>query len=153
MCPGGDRPPTPCVAPMIASPDSSKCVCPDGFVTDAAGKCQPCRVGYYCVGGQEIQCPNHYYQNVVGSTSCKPCVIGNRAVKACPSNNMQVKYCHQTDPASQSNDLAQNCVSCSTCTSEFYYKTMNPDYAKLSVDDILALPSASVTFCYKPYLG
>jgi hypothetical protein len=100
----------------------------------------------------QLPCPNHYYQNVVGGTSCKPCAVDDRALTACPAN-MQVKYCHQTDTLSQSRALVQNCVSCSTCTSEFYYKTMNPDYAKLSVDDILALPSASVTFCYKPYLG
>jgi hypothetical protein len=101
------------------------------------------------VGGQEIQCPNHSYQNMAGATSCKPCAIENRAVEAC-DGNQQVKYCHQMDPASQSNDLKKNCVSCSTCTSEFYYKTIYPRYAMLSVDQILALSSSSVTFCYKP---
>ena len=151
MCPGGAQPPTPCKQGFIASQDFSECVCPNGQVDNGNGGCRDCSPGNYCIGGQENPCPNHYYQNLAAATSCMACAINDVAVVAC-SSNQQVKYCHQIDPSSQNQILTNNCVSCSICTTEFYYKTLNPQYSFFTVDQLVSM-SSDVTFCYKPYVG
>ncbi len=101
------------------------------------------------MNGQMKTCPMHTYQDQDGSTQCKPCAINDVAMISC-QNKMQVQYCNPFVPSTQNSPLQNNCISCQACVSLVYYKTLYPDMARYSVEQILGGGTGDIKFCYKP---
>jgi hypothetical protein len=81
------------------------------------------------------------YMDLAGATACKPCTVNGAAAEPCAlSGGYQLPYCDPSKPGTQDRRLRDMCVPCSTCSSEFYFKAINPD-----------ANAAALTFCYRPF--
>lgn len=73
-CPGGDSPPLNCTAPFVgANSNYTGCICAQGWFKVGDNDCQICQPGYMCPNGESIECPDNYYQDKEGATSCTLC--------------------------------------------------------------------------------
>lgn len=119
-CPGGDEPPKTCPTDQfVPSTNWSQCICAGATYPDPTNSsvCIPCPAGHYCIGGQKIQCPDHFYQDNTGQSTCKQCasrpdVLGE--YNNC-NGNKQLQICDSKKIETQNRTLEDNCVECSHC--------------------------------------
>lgn len=112
----------------------------DGYysVNDVCTKCTP---GYFCTGGNRTQCPKDMYMDGAGATACKDCMNNGVAIESCSSPSVnQLPYCDPRKPGTQNRRPRDMCVPCSMCSSEFYYKVIDPN-----------ADEAQTTFCYRQF--
>jgi len=141
-CAGGPAPPRPCLPGdyKVPNPERSACVCMDGYFEDN-NACTLCTPGYFCTGGNRSQCPEDTYVETAGATKCKPCEVNGMAIEPCNSPvGAQLPRCDPRKKDTQNRRPKEMCVPCSSCSSEFYYKVINP-----------TANEADVTFCYRQF--
>jgi hypothetical protein len=119
-CQGRAFPPQACPDTKIHSTDYKTCVCPQGtYARD--GACAPCQAGYKCYDDIQHPCEDHYYQDEMRQSTCKPCAfpaIGNgTALQSCQSvsGKQQIQWCLRSKPETQNRPLIRNCIPCSRC--------------------------------------
>ena len=63
---------------QLSNPEAVDCVCASGSSGPVGGPCQPCALGYFCVGGASLPqlCPVGTYGDEEGQSSCTPCLQG-----------------------------------------------------------------------------
>jgi len=126
-CPGGQANPMICVPPKMHSSDYGACICTPGLYLASDNSCQDCTNGYFCPDGiNRVPCPLHYYQDGSGSkTACTKCTLtGDQygsPIQTCPAGQ-QAAWCDRTSTQSnsQSQPIANNCVDCTCCNTDYY---------------------------------
>lgn len=116
ICPGGDSVPTLCPEGFVHSPDYTRCICPNGYYSNAT--CVPCEPGFYCLMGERAGCPAHTYQDATGQSACLDCTdTGDQyglALATC-NGNAQVQWCDPAVAHTQDRKLVGNCINCAQC--------------------------------------
>lgn len=121
FCPGGKRPPQYCPLGAIATTDKTGCMCPPGKYDSGSSLCVDCPVAHYCLGDSlPIICKDGTYQDQIGQSECKPCVLYSftcRSASDIPANCSKFN-----DPVKLSFLTSQRCVPCLSCKNSIIEK-------------------------------
>ena len=114
ICPGGDLPPKPCHAPYVGSDENNtRCVCAEGSYSIGGDTCALCSPGAMCPGGVFQACPDDYYQDQPGATSCNPCLSPTGVALGCNATS-SMRKCTGVFKAQR-----PLCVQCNMCRREY----------------------------------
>ena len=114
ICPGGALPPKLCQAPYVGSDENNtRCVCSAGSYPIGGDTCAVCSPGTMCPGGVMQVCPDDYYQDQSGATSCNSCLSPTGTAPRCNATS-SMRKCTGVFKAQ-----SPQCVSCNMCRREY----------------------------------
>jgi len=114
-CPGSDWPPMLCKLGSVANSARTGCVCEDGkyMLND---DCIDCPVAHFCYNNAKFRCPDHFYQDKTGQSSCNPCLQFNGIpFTRCASNQAAAQCTLANDNVGLEYLTHSLCVPCLWC--------------------------------------
>lgn len=117
-CPGGADAPALCNATTFAGSNANHtlCVCKVGDYSVGGNLCVPCLAGHMCPDGFLQECPDNYYQDQTGQSSCLVCTTDGTAATAttlCGPNQLPNKC------VGQFKAVAPKCYGCNQCIRDY----------------------------------
>lgn len=113
-CPGGAEPPVSCKAPYVGSDKNHMfCVCAPGkYNVQTQDACATCAAGNMCMEGTMTECPDNYYQDKTGASSCVSCLtdVGNNLCQFNANNRNKMVKC-----VGPQKSQPPTCVECNAC--------------------------------------